>query len=77
MFAILLGASYIQVFFAAFVSSVLGLLGWILVEEEVTKRRYRFPPIVPGLPFLGNTFQFPKTDQGPYLKRLGDKYGEM
>jgi len=50
---------------------------WLLFEDVNVRRKYRFPPIVPGLPLVGNIFQMPKSDQGPYLKRLGEKYGEM
>lgn len=61
----------------AIASALISYIGWILSEDFGIRRQYRFPPIVPGLPIVGNAFQIPKTDQGPYLQKLGEKYGEM
>ena len=52
-------------------------VGGLWIEYVRIQKKYRFPPLVPGLPLVGNTFQMPATDHGPYLKKLGDKYGEM
>ncbi|EXJ73906.1 uncharacterized protein A1O5_02200 [Cladophialophora psammophila CBS 110553] len=38
---------------------------------------YKLPPVVPGIPIFGNTFQIPALQQGPWAKKLADKYGEM
>ncbi|KAI5920400.1 cytochrome P450 [Camillea tinctor] len=54
-----------------------GWLSWLLFEHVKFSRKYKFPPLVPGLPVLGNTFQIPSIDQGPYLQKLGQKYGEI
>ena len=62
---------------AAFAVLPLSWLGWLVIEDFMVKRKYRFPPVVPGLPLVGNLLQMPKVDQGPYLKQIGDKYGEM
>lgn len=50
---------------------------WRMIEDRMVQRRYHFPALVPGFPVIGNTFQMPKTGQGPYLQTLGEKYGEM
>ena len=39
--------------------------------------KYRLPPLVPGIPVLGNALQVPPTQQGPWAKQLAEKYGEM
>lgn len=50
-----------------------------LVHEYQYEKKYRFPPIVPGLPIVGNSLQLPTRVglQGPYLAKLAEKYGEM
>lgn len=50
-----------------------------LVHEYQYEQKYRFPPIVPGLPIVGNSLQLPTRVglQGPYLAKLAEKYGEM
>ena len=40
-------------------------------------RKYKLPVTVPGVPVFGNTFQIPALQQGPWAKRLAEKYGEM
>jgi hypothetical protein len=52
-------------------------LCFLFFEDVALRRKYRFPPIVPGLPFIGNLLQMPTEDHGPYLRKIGDKYGEM
>lgn len=43
------------------------------------RRQYKFPPMVPGLPIFGNSFQMPLTqiEQAPWAQSLARKYGEM
>lgn len=41
------------------------------------RRRYRFPPQVPGIPIFGNLFQILRSDTWRYLKELSHKHGEM
>ncbi|VUC32969.1 unnamed protein product [Clonostachys rosea] len=55
------------------------ICSWLfcVVASRARSRRYKLPPSVPGLPLIGNILQAPHDGQGPYLKRLGDKYGEM
>lgn len=50
-----------------------------LVHDYQYEKKYRFPPIVPGLPIVGNSLQLPTRVglQGPYLAKLAEKYGEM
>jgi hypothetical protein len=62
--------------------AVAGLLigsyfAFLLIEDYIQMKRYRFPNLVPGLPLLGNMVQMPATDHGPYLQKLSEKYGEM
>jgi hypothetical protein len=52
-------------------------LCFLCYEDVKLRSKYRFPPIVPGLPFIGNMLQLPKKDHGPYLRELGNQYGEM
>jgi hypothetical protein len=40
-------------------------------------KKYKLPPLVPGIPVFGNAFQVPPTQQGPWAKELAEKYGEM
>lgn len=50
-----------------------------LVHDYQHEKKYRFPPIIPGLPIVGNSLQLPTRIglQGPYLAKLAEKYGEM
>ncbi|TKX24249.1 cytochrome P450 monooxygenase-like protein 20 [Elsinoe australis] len=59
-----------------FVTGIACISHRILAERNY-QRKYKFPPIVPGLPLVGNAFQIPKTNQGPYFAELAKKYGEM
>ncbi|KAI8941340.1 hypothetical protein NX059_002565 [Plenodomus lindquistii] len=56
---------------------IVGYISFLLIEDFLHLRKYRYPNLVPGLPLLGNTLQLPATDLGPYLQKLGEKYGEM
>lgn len=58
-------------------SLIVGYIIFLLIEDYVMLKRYRFPNLVPGLPLLGNMLQMPATDHGPYLQKLAEKYGEM
>lgn len=49
-----------------------------VVREKIRMSKYKLPPRIPGgLPVIGNTFQMPPTQQGPWAKDLAEKYGEM
>lgn len=64
--------------FIAIVSSiVIALLGGWLSGIVQRKKRYKLPPVVPGVPVFGNSFQVPAKQQGPWAKQLAEKYGEM
>jgi hypothetical protein len=54
---------------------VLFYLSTFLTKTNTTK--YKLPPLVPGIPVFGNSFQVPPTQQGPWAKELAEKYGEM
>ncbi|OQV00569.1 hypothetical protein CLAIMM_06049 [Cladophialophora immunda] len=62
-------------------SLILGLLvlfvGQSWLRSLIKSRSYRLPPVVPGVPVFGNTFQIPALQQGPWAKKLAEKYGEM
>ena len=59
----------------------LGLLVLLVVRQwfhsYLKSKAYRLPPTVPGVPIFGNTFQIPAVQQGPWAKKLAEKYGEM
>ncbi|KAK5558115.1 hypothetical protein LTR46_003364 [Exophiala xenobiotica] len=48
-----------------------------LIVGIIWNRKYKLPPRVPGIPFFGNTFQIPASQQGPWAKALAEKFGEM
>ena len=48
-----------------------------LWRSSTYNAKYKLPPLVPGLPIFGNTFQIPLSQQGPWAKKLAEKYGEM
>jgi hypothetical protein len=62
-------------------TALLGLVLLVLVQyyarSYLKSKKYRMPPVVPGLPIVGNTFQIPAAQQGPWAKDLAEKYGEM
>lgn len=68
---------HMRLLFVAVGALISTWVGWIVVGDMRKRRKYRYPPIVPGLPLVGNTFQFPKVNQGPYLQKLAQQYGEM
>lgn len=47
------------------------ILGWFWHSK------YKLPPKVLGLPIIGNALQVPATQQGPWAKKMAEKYGEM
>ncbi|KAG7054384.1 cytochrome P450 [Colletotrichum scovillei] len=49
---------------------------WLLRASRRDKG-FKLPPQVPGIPVFGNTFQIPALQQGPWAKKLAEKYGEM
>lgn len=67
----------VRLLFAAIASAIAAYASWLVVQDVRVKLKYRLPPQVPGLPLVGNILQMPKTDQGPYLQKIGRKYGEM
>lgn len=42
-----------------------------------SQKKYKLPPIVPGIPVMGNALQVPPSQQGQWAKSLAEKYGEM
>ncbi|KAK3312725.1 cytochrome P450 [Apodospora peruviana] len=50
---------------------------WFFQTLAQRKKGYKLPPQVPGVPIFGNTFQIPALQQGPWAKKLAEKYGEM
>lgn len=62
------------------VTAVLLLAAWLvqaLIRDKFQKSKYNLPVRVPGVPIFGNTFQIPALQQGPWAKKLAEKYGEM
>ncbi|KAJ5031346.1 cytochrome P450 [Bipolaris maydis] len=61
------------------VVTLAGLAFAAAVRTYLRNRKYKLPPRVPGLPIVGNTFQFPldPVKQGPWAARLAKEYGEM
>lgn len=53
------------------------ILTGLYVRSYLTSSKYKLPPVVHGIPFFGNSFQIPATQQGPWAKDLAYKYGEM
>lgn len=64
---------------AGLLAAIIFLISRRLVQDYQHEKRYRFPPIVPGLPIVGNSMQLPTRVglQGPYLAKLAEKHGEM
>lgn len=50
-----------------------------LTNGMVYGHKYKLPPRVPGLPFFGNTFQYPlrNAEQAKWATDLAERYGEM
>lgn len=61
---------------AAFAGLVL-ILAFQSLQKARRSKKYKLPPQVPGVPLFGNTFQIPAIQQGPWAKKLAEKYGEM
>ena len=55
---------------------ILSVIG-LYVRSYLSSSKYKLPPVVPGIPIFGNSFQVPATQQGPWAKELANKYGEM
>jgi hypothetical protein len=47
------------------------------VQVYLWNKKYRLPPLVPGLPLLGNTFQLPLRRQGIWAREKAQQHGEM
>lgn len=56
---------------------ILAIAARVWYSRYVFNQKYRLPPRVPGIPFLGNSLQVPKWHQGPWAMDLANKYGEM
>lgn len=56
---------------------IVGYVAFLMLEDFLHTKKYRYPNLVPGLPIVGNMLQMPATDHGPYLQKLAEKYGEM
>jgi hypothetical protein len=48
-----------------------------IVSTHLYNKKYKFPPRIPGLPIVGNTFQLPLSQQGQWGIFQAKKYGEM
>jgi hypothetical protein len=48
-----------------------------IVSNHLASKKYKFPPRIPGLPIVGNTFQLPGNQQGQWGVEQARKYGEM
>jgi hypothetical protein len=48
-----------------------------IVSNHLYNKKYKFPPRIPGLPIVGNTFQLPLSQQGKWGIVQAKKYGEM
>lgn len=63
--------------YSAVAAAVLYLVQYV-IRDKIRMSKYKLPPLIPGgLPVVGNTFQVPPTQQGPWAKDLAEKYGEM
>ncbi|OBT82018.1 hypothetical protein VE02_09812 [Pseudogymnoascus sp. 03VT05] len=70
--------SNIALYFYSLLAAVALYLVQNVVREKIRMSKYKLPPRIPGgLPLIGNTFQMPPTQQGPWAKDLAEKYGEM
>jgi hypothetical protein len=47
------------------------------VSNHLYNKKYKFPPKIPGLPIVGNTFQLPGNQQGQWGVQMARKYSEM
>jgi hypothetical protein len=64
--------AYLSFAVAALAIAIIKFIG-----DYIKSSKYKLPPRVPGPPILGNTFQIPSKQQGPWAKELAEKYGEM
>ncbi|EXJ55055.1 uncharacterized protein A1O5_12794, partial [Cladophialophora psammophila CBS 110553] len=53
------------------------IVGQSWLRSFIKSRSYRLPPVVLGVPVFSNTFQIPALQQGPWAKKLAEKYGEI
>lgn len=54
------------------------IIGLWLLQKIRRGKKHKLPPLVPGgVPLFGNAFQIPALQQGPWAKKLAEKYGEM
>jgi hypothetical protein len=61
------------IFFAVVVLAIVQKI----VSTHLYNKKYKFPPRIPGLPIVGNTFQLPLSQQGQWGIVQAKKYGEM
>ncbi|OIW34931.1 cytochrome P450 [Coniochaeta ligniaria NRRL 30616] len=65
-----------QLILAVSTIAILLVARWL--SQSIRRRKtYKLPPQVPGIPIFGNTFQVPALQQGPWAKKLAEKYGEI
>lgn len=62
---------------AASVAGLAIILGLLVLKSSRSSNKYKLPPQVPGVPLFGNALQIPALQQGPWAKKLAEKYGEM
>ena len=67
----------LPLFTYAFVLTFLGLISYHLITTYQFNKKYKLPPLIPGLPIVGNTFQLPPLKQGVWGMRMARQYGEM
>jgi hypothetical protein len=60
------------------IAAVVLYVAQYVIREKIRMSKYKLPATIPGgLPIVGNTFQMPPTQQGPWAKKMAEKYGEM
>lgn len=66
-----------ELFIVIAASLLFALVGGWLSHTLQQRKKYKLPPLVPGVPIFGNSFQVPAKQQGPWAKVLAEKHGEM
>lgn len=59
------------------ITTVAVLVAATFVQRYQFNKKYKLPVRIPGIPFFGNSFQLPPLQQGPWAKKMAEKYGEM
>lgn len=60
-----------------FAISIIALYVCATITKRLQSSKYKLPPLVPGVPIFGNSFQIPPSQQGRWGKKLAETYGEM